>query len=91
MHDSDLARVISKYISDNCSESFNVAPDINMSIEDFALTAIRVCHNGEMSVKYDDSKPNGQYRKPSDNSKLLSYLPDLEFTPIDVGIRKTIE
>ena len=36
-------------------------------------------------------KPDGQFRKPSDNSKLLSYLPDFKFTPIEEGIEKTIE
>ena len=39
----------------------------------------------------DSDKPDGQYRKPSDNSKLKSYLPDFEFTPIDKGIEKTVE
>ena len=40
---------------------------------------------------FDSDKPDGQYRKPSDNSKLKSYLPDFEFTPIDKGIEKTVE
>ncbi len=38
----------------------------------------------------DDEKPDGQFRKPSDNSKLKSYLPDFEFTPIDKGIEKSV-
>jgi GDP-L-fucose synthase len=41
-------------------------------------------------VIFDDSKPDGQFRKPSDNSKLKSYLPDFEFTPIEEGIRETV-
>jgi GDP-L-fucose synthase len=36
-------------------------------------------------------KPDGQFRKPSDNSKLKGYLPDFEFTPIYEGLKKTIE
>ena len=91
MHASDLARVISKYISDNCSESFNVAPDINMSIEDFALTAIRVCHNGEMSVKYDDSKPNGQYRKDVDTTIFNQQIKNFKFKPLVEGIKEVYE
>ena len=39
---------------------------------------------------FDDEKPDGQFRKPSDNSKLKSYLPDFEFTPIDKGIEKSV-
>ena len=42
-------------------------------------------------IIWDKTKPKGQVRKPSDNSKLKSYLPDFEFTPIDKGIEKTVE
>ena len=28
---------------------------------------------------------------PADNSKLMSYLPDFKFTPIEEGIEKTVE
>ena len=43
------------------------------------------------NVVWQSDKPDGQFRKPSDNSKLLSYLPDFEFTPIEDGIEKTVE
>jgi hypothetical protein len=39
----------------------------------------------------DASKPDGQYRKPTDTTKLRKYLPDFEFTPIEQGIEKTVE
>lgn len=42
-------------------------------------------------VRFDDTKPDGQYRKPSDVSKLRGYLPDFRFTPIEEGIRKTVQ
>jgi GDP-L-fucose synthase len=41
-------------------------------------------------VIFDTSKPDGQFRKPSDNSKLKSYLPDFGFTSIEEGIRETV-
>ena len=47
--------------------------------------------NFKGNVVWDRDKPDGQYRKPSDNSKLKSYLPDFEFTPIDIGIKKSVE
>lgn len=46
-------------------------------------------YNGE--IIFDRSKPDGQYRKPSDNSVIKSMFPDFEFTPIDEGIRKSVE
>ena len=42
-------------------------------------------------VIFDKTKPDGQYRKPSDNSKLKSYLPDFKFTPIEQGIKETVK
>lgn len=42
-------------------------------------------------IIWDDSKPDGQLRKPSDNSKLLSLLPDFEFTSLDNGLRETVK
>lgn len=40
---------------------------------------------------FDKTKPDGQFRKPSDNSKLKKYLPDFKFTPLDVGIKNTVK
>ena len=42
-------------------------------------------------VLFDTSKPEGQFRKPADNSKLKSYLPDFEFTSIEDGIKETVD
>jgi GDP-L-fucose synthase len=42
-------------------------------------------------IYWDTSKPNGQFRKPSNNSKLKSVLKDLQFTPLEEGLYHTIE
>jgi len=47
--------------------------------------------NFKGSVKWDSSKPDGQFRKPSDNSKIKNYLPNFKFTPIYNGLKETIE
>ena len=41
-------------------------------------------------VVWQTDKPEGQFRKPTDNSRLMSYLPDFKFTPIEEGIEKTV-
>ena len=46
--------------------------------------------NFKGKVIFDSTKPDGQYRKPSDNSKLKSYLPNFKFTPIEEGLKETI-
>jgi GDP-L-fucose synthase len=47
--------------------------------------------NFKGNVIFDKSKPDGQFRKPSDNSKLKSCLPDFKFTPIEDGIKETVK
>jgi GDP-L-fucose synthase len=43
------------------------------------------------NIIWDISKPEGQYRKPSDNSVIKSIAPDFKFTPIEEGLIKSIE
>ena len=88
---SDLARVIYEYIKQDCRHSFNVAPDINLSVNDIAKVAIEECTDGSMSIKYDSSKPNGQYRKDVDTSLLKNYISDFSFTKLNEGIKSIYE
>lgn len=46
--------------------------------------------NFKGNVVFDTTKPNGQFRRPSDNSKLKNYLTDFQFTPIEVGLKETV-
>ena len=45
--------------------------------------------NGE--VVWLEDKPDGQFRKPSSNQKLLSIIGDYNFTPLEQGLKSTIE
>lgn len=47
--------------------------------------------NFKGDVLFDSTKPDGQFRKPSDNSKIKNYLPDYKFTPMYEGLKETIE
>lgn len=42
-------------------------------------------------VIFDTSKPDGQFKKPSDNSYLKSIIGDYEFTTLRVGLEETIK
>jgi GDP-L-fucose synthase len=42
-------------------------------------------------VVWDTSKPDGQFRKPSDNSKMKRHFPDFKLTPLKEGIEKTVD
>jgi len=41
-------------------------------------------------VIWDTEKPDGQFRKPSDTTKLKKYFPDFKFTPLREGLARTI-
>ena len=63
---------------------------IEISIKDLVgLVVEKMSFTGK--VVFDKSKPDGQYRKPSDTSKLRKYLPDFKFTPMEEGIEITID
>jgi len=64
------------------SEEISIRDVVDIIVEKF---------NFKGKVVWESDKPDGQFRKPSDNSKLKSYLPDFKFTPIEDGIEKTVE
>jgi GDP-L-fucose synthase len=63
------------------SEEISIKELVDLLVKEF---------NFKGRVKFDSSKPDGQFRKPSDNSKLKSYLPNFKFTPIEIGIKETV-
>jgi GDP-L-fucose synthase len=63
------------------SEEISIENLVDLLVKEF---------NFKGKVVFDKSKPDGQFRKPSDNSKLKSYLPNFEFTSIEQGLKETI-
>ena len=86
----DVAR-LSEWAIDNYNESEPIifSPSEEISIIDLVDLLVKE-FNFKGKVIFDNSKPDGQFRKPSDNSKLKSYLPNFEFTPIEQGLKETI-
>ncbi len=42
-------------------------------------------------IIFDKDKPEGQFRKPSDNSIIKEMFPDFKFTPVKDGLRESVE
>jgi GDP-L-fucose synthase len=63
------------------SEEISIIDLVDLLVKEF---------NFKGKVIFDNTKPDGQFRKSSDNSKLKSYLPDFKFTPIEEGIKETV-
>lgn len=70
-------------------EPFIISPDEEINIATLAQEiAWRMDFDG--SIVYNGER-DGQLRKPSDNSKLKSLLPDYMFIPIEIGLTQTIK
>lgn len=64
------------------SEEISIAEVVDILVQTF---------NFKGKVVFDTTKPEGQYRRPSDNSKIKSYMPDFQFTPFEVAIKETVD
>ena len=90
VYSKDVAK-LSEWALDNYDECEPIifSNSVEISIMDLVDLLVKE-FNFKGKVIFDKSKPDGQYRKPSDNNKLKSYLPDFNFTPIEEGIKETI-
>jgi nucleoside-diphosphate-sugar epimerase len=91
MYGGDLARVIKYMIDNDIVGSFNVAPEWVHSINDLAEIGKKSCLKEKLVVNYDSTKPDGQFRKDVDSSKMLAVLKDFKFTPRGEGIKKVYD
>lgn len=90
MYAGDLARVIIEMINEDITESFNIAYPHNLTIENIAEEALFACaKDGDIEIKFDPLKPDGQYRKDVSIDKFMKLFPDFKFTSLYKGIQKT--
>lgn len=91
IYSKDVA-TLTLWMLENYSES---EPLILTSGKEIAINELVTTVTSEMGFKgdihFDETKPDGQFRKPSSNSALLEKLSDFQFTSLDLGIKKTVE
>jgi len=87
----DDVATIAKWVLHNYHEPtpFIISPDLEISMAVLAQT-IGFTMDFRGNIVYNHNYPDGQLKKPSDNSILKRCLPDFEFTPIQEGLSKTI-
>jgi GDP-L-fucose synthase len=87
----DVAK-LTEWVLENYNENEPIILSTSEEISIMDVVGIIVeLMNFKGNVIFDSSKPDGQFRKPSDNSKIKNYLPDFKFTPIYEGLKETIE
>jgi len=90
IYSKDVAH-ITQWILENYDdpEPLIISPDEEINIAVLAQEiAWRTGFGGAIVF---NEQMEGQHKKPSDNSKLKSLLPDYKFVPIEVGLTKSIE
>jgi GDP-L-fucose synthase len=68
----------------------SVDEEDEISIGDVALLIAKE-FDYEQQLVFSDREDKGQYKKTADNSQLRCLLPEYKFTPIQEGLRETIE
>lgn len=83
-----LVEALQKY--NNPQSPLNIGSGTDNTIKELADTICEVVgYTGD--IIWDASKPDGQYQKLLDNTLMQTILPDMTFTPLKEGIKKTIQ
>jgi GDP-L-fucose synthase len=72
------------------SDTIIVSPEEEISILDIS-TIIANKFEYINKMKFDLSKPDGQYKKTASNKRLQKILPDYKFINIKEGLNKTVD
>jgi GDP-L-fucose synthase len=91
VYSGDIAK-LALWAIDNYDEESPIifSSGIEVSIRELAeLVARKIKFLGKLV--FDAGKPDGQFRKPSDTTKLRKYQPDFQWTPLEEGIETTVE
>lgn len=82
---------LSEWLLENYNEPEPVILSTSEEVSIKELVGILVeLLNFKGKVRWLSEKPDGQYRKPSDNSAIKSLRPDFRFTPLYEGLKQTV-
>jgi GDP-L-fucose synthase len=79
-----------------CAENYNDSDPVNIGnteevpIGDVAREIARII-GFKRQIKFDTSKPEGQFRKPTSNKKLRDLGCEIQYTPLSVGLESSID
>jgi GDP-L-fucose synthase len=90
IYSKDIAK-ISKWVLKNYNDTdpLILSGNEEVSIKDLVDILVQE-FNFKGKVIFDKSKPDGQFKKPSDNSKIKALMPDFKYTPFEEGIKETV-
>ena len=92
LYSEDLAKILLLLLKKYDSEGpINIAPKENLSIAQIAKIALKATESSDLELVFDESSPDGQYRKDICSDKLFDIIGDFRFTSLSDGIKRTYE
>jgi GDP-L-fucose synthase len=88
MYAEDLAKAIKISIDEQESFKYNISTSENKSILEIAEIALKACDAEYMTLDFDRSKPDGQFRKDASSKKFLDKHLHFQYTSLFEGIKK---
>jgi len=89
MHSDDLAFVIKQCLDNDIYENMNVATEENLTIKEMAKIALKACDAEGLTIQFETSYPNGQFRKDVSIEKLKGAIPNFQSIDLYQGIKQT--
>lgn len=89
MYSDDLAIVIKYCIDNDIYDNMNVATEENLSIRQMAEIALLACDAENMTIQFDTTYPDGQFRKDVSVDKLKEVIPNFKAIDLYTGIKQT--
>ena len=87
----DLAKMVEYVLTDYTEPTpIILSTSDEISIRDVVDVLVQI-FNFKGNVVFDATKPEGQYRRPSDNSKILNCMPNFTFTPFEDAMKESVE
>ncbi len=89
IHAEDLAKIIVKCAlsEEDTNTNFNVCCDDTPMIVEIAEEGLKAAGK-DLELQFDSSKPDGQYRKDCDNSKMRKLFPNFKFLSLEEGLKR---
>ncbi len=91
VYSMDVARIIKHCLENNIYENMNIAGNEERSITQIARTALHICGAEDFEIRFDKTKPDGQYSKTAASTFFNKMIPDFNFTPLHEGIREVYD
>lgn len=90
VYSDDIARVSLLALERQLSAPVIVTSEVETSIKEVSLLLARIL-GFDREIIFDAAKPDGQFRKPSSAEDMRIHFPNIEFTELEEGLRKTVD